>query len=110
MSYHSSAFPIEVATINLVMSFCSEPARDIPGNSAGADTVIPNPFHFPYRRSRSPCPRGVLQGARHLTQIPEQARHDAERFLGDRQQDVFIGGVLGAAGIGVWHPDRRQAK
>ena len=44
MSYHSSAFPIEVATINLVMSFCSEPARDIPGNSAGADTVIPNPF------------------------------------------------------------------
>ena len=44
MSYHSSAFPIEVATISLVMSFCFEPARGIPGNSTGADTVIPNPF------------------------------------------------------------------
>jgi hypothetical protein len=48
MSYHSSAFPIEVATISLVMSFCFEPARGIPGNSTGADTVIPNPFPFSF--------------------------------------------------------------
>ena len=41
-------FPIEVATISLVMSFCFEPARDIPGSSTGADTVIPNPFPFSF--------------------------------------------------------------
>src|SRR6266849_7868374 len=101
MSYHSSAFPIEVATISLVMSFCFEPARDIPGNSTGADTVIPNPFPFSFSPIALALPAGVLQGARHLAQIPEQARHDAERFFGDRQQNVFIGRVLGAARIGM---------
>ena len=57
-------------------------------------------------RARHQC----LSATRHLAQIPEQARHDAERFFGDRQQDVLVGRMLGAAGIGMRHPDRRQAK
>jgi len=55
MSYHSSAFPIEVATISLVMLFCSGPACDIPGNWSGADTVIPNPFPFSFVDSDRPA-------------------------------------------------------
>src|SRR5258708_35605140 len=48
--------------------------------------------------------------ARHLAQIPEQARHDAEGLFGDGEKNVLIGRVLGTARIGMWHPDRRQAK
>ena len=48
--------------------------------------------------------------ARRFAQIPEQARHDAERLFGHRQQNVFVGRMLGAAGIGMRHPDRRQTQ
>src|SRR5258707_2266324 len=46
----------------------------------------------------------------HLAQIPEHTRHDAKRLLADRQENVFVGSVLGAAWIGMRHPDRGQAK
>src|SRR5258708_9368364 len=110
MSNHSSAFPIETAAISLVMFFSSEPACEIPGNSTGADTVIPGPFPNSLVLVAIASAQKILQGVRHLAQIPEQTRHDAKRLLGDREQDVLVGRVLRAAGIGVWHPDRRQAK
>src|SRR6516164_1854181 len=56
--------------------------------------------------TRSPIPRRTFQ----LTQIPEQAGHDTKRLFGDRQKNMFIGRVLGAAGIGVGDPHRRQTK
>jgi hypothetical protein len=51
-----------------------------------------------------------LKWPRHLAEIPEQARHDGKCLLGHRQQNVLVGRVLRAAGIGMRHPDRRQAK
>src|SRR5271170_7113058 len=88
MSYHSSALPTETATMSLVKLF----SRAASGSVAGAVSAISNPF----------------QRARHLTEIPVQAGHDAERFLGDVKQDVLVGRMLRAAGIGMRHPDRRQ--
>ena len=50
---------------------------------SGTDTIIPRRFS-----SRA------LQRAPHLAQIPEQARHDTERFLGDTEQNMFIRRML----------------
>src|SRR5882757_8079268 len=61
----------------------------------------------------SPAKTGTQEAsrlARRLAEIPEQAGHDGERLLRHRQQDVFVGGVLRAARIGMRHPDRRQAE
>src|ERR1700761_7252841 len=93
MSYHSSALPIDVATISRVMLFSA--AFVASDNSAGAETLMA----FPLQGSQRP---------RQFAEIPEQAGHDAERFFRDRQQNVFVGRVLRAAGIGVRHPHRRQ--
>jgi hypothetical protein len=49
----------------------------------------------------------ALQRPLHLAQIPEQAGHQAQRLFRHRQKNVFIGRMLGAAGIGMRHPDRR---
>src|ERR1700722_18338825 len=98
MSYHSSALPIDVATISLVMFFFTGSACDSAGTSTCAEMVMPNPSF------------GFRQRAWHLAQIPEQARHDAQRLLGDRQQNVLVGRVLGTTGIGVRHPHRGQSK
>src|SRR5260221_5878466 len=102
MSNHSSAFPIETAAIGLVMFFSSGPACETPGNSTGADTVIPGPFpnSLVLVAIASPAQK-ILQGVRHLAQIPEQTRHDAECLFGDREQDMLVGRMLRAAGIGV---------
>src|SRR6185312_4034833 len=48
--------------------------------------------------------------ARLLAEIPEQPRHEAERLFGHREQDVLIGRMLRAAGIGMRNPDRRYAE
>src|SRR5258708_20390936 len=90
MSNHSSAFPIETAAISLVMFFSSEPACEIPGNSTGADTVIPGPFPNSLVLVAIASAQKILQGVRHLAQIPEQTRHDAEGLFGDREQDMLF--------------------
>src|ERR1700679_2585992 len=95
MSYHSSALPIDVATMSRVMLF-SPLASGAWGTSADAKTVM--------RFSLLIAGQRML----HLAQVPEQARHDAQRLFGDRQQNVFIGRVLRTAGIGVRHPHCRQ--
>ena len=41
-----------------------------------------------------------------LSDVPEQPGHQVERFLRHREQDVLIGRMLGAAGIGMRQPDR----
>src|SRR6202165_5623835 len=108
MSYHSSAFPTEIATTSLVMFFFSAPAGDIRVNSAGAETVTAGPFQN--GNLWVAHPRSTLQRAFHLAQIPKPPRHDAERLFGDRQQNMLIGRMLGAARIGVRHPHRGQAE
>src|SRR6266567_4690763 len=98
MSYHSSAFPIETATTSPVKLF----SRETSGSVTGVDSAIANPFD----RTLILC----LQRTRHFTEIPEQARHDAERFLCEVKKNVLVGRMLRTAGIGVRHPDRRQSK
>src|ERR1700753_2999380 len=93
MSYHSSALPIEVATISRVMLF-SALVCGVLDTSAGADTVM---------GYSSPSERPLQ-----LAHIPEQAGHDAERLLRHRQKNVLIGRVLRTARIGVRHPHGRQ--
>jgi hypothetical protein len=43
--------------------------------------------------------------SRQLAEIPEQARHDAKRLLRHGEQNVLVGRMLRAAGIGMRHPD-----
>src|SRR5260370_41885308 len=99
MSNHSSAVPIETAAISLVMFFSSEPACEIPGNSTGADTVIPGPFPNSLVLVAIASAQKILQVLRHLAQVPEQTRHDADCLFGDRGQDALVGRSLRAAGI-----------
>src|SRR5438270_12662454 len=96
MSNHSSAFPSEVATISLVTFFFLSPVRRISGASACPASAISNPFHRP------------LEWTRHFAEIPEQAGHDAECFLGEAKENVLVGRMLRTAGIGVRYPDRRE--
>src|SRR5436305_14890017 len=94
MSYHSSAFPIETATTSLVKPF----SREDSGSVTGADSAISNLLI------------ARLEWTRHFAEIPKQAGHDAERFLGEVKQDVLVGRMLRTGGIGVRHPDRRQTE
>src|ERR1700688_5251657 len=95
MSNHSRALPSEVAITSLVTFLPRDGATS--GASACASAIFDVPFP-------------VFALFLHLAQIPEQSRHDAERLFSDRQQNVLVGRVLRTAGIGVRHPDRRQAK
>src|SRR5699024_8132971 len=40
--------------------------------------------------------------------VPERSRHDLRALREDRDQCMFIGCVLVAARVGMWHPDGRQ--
>src|SRR5436305_772600 len=94
MSYHSSAFPIETATTSLVKPF----SREDSGSVTGADSAI------------SSLLIARLEWTRHFAEIPKQAGHDAERFLGEVKQDVLVGRMLRTAGKGVRQPDRLQSE
>jgi hypothetical protein len=43
-----------------------------------------------------------------LTKVPVDAGHQAERLAGERGRQVLVGGMLGAAAIGMRHPDGWQ--
>src|SRR5579863_6800421 len=59
------------------------------------------------RRWRIPCSSGAppLEGeVVGLAEIPEQTGHDAQPLAHDRAEQMLIGCVLRAAGVGMRHP------
>jgi hypothetical protein len=40
-----------------------------------------------------------------LTNVPVEAGHELQRAVRVRQQQVLVGAVLRAGGVGMWDPD-----
>jgi len=45
-----------------------------------------------------------------FAEVPVNAAHDGQRLARYRGEQVLVGGVLRAAGVGMWHPHRRQSE
>src|SRR5262245_13834214 len=68
------------------------------------------PFHPGKSVQYGLTPYGTLRLPRRtaLADIPVKASHHLERAARQRHQDVLVRPMLGAGGIGVRDPDRRQ--
>src|SRR5438034_2011382 len=70
--------------------------------------IITTPVGRSARASRLFCGRGRRKVG--LAEIPEQPRHRAEPFAGDRRKQMLVRRVLRTSGIRVRDPDRAQAE